>query len=67
MQGNEDTLVWKKSSFSNGQGECVEVAVKHDGGRKVRDSKDPKGAILDFTPGEWVAFVQGAKAGEFDN
>jgi hypothetical protein len=67
MQGNDDKLVWKKSSFSNGAGECVEVAVKGDGGRKVRDSKDPDGAILDFTPGEWTAFISGAKSGEFDN
>jgi hypothetical protein len=67
MQGNDDKLVWNKSSFSNGSGECVEVAVTDDGGRKVRDSKNPEGVKLDFTPGEWTAFLLGAKAGEFDN
>jgi hypothetical protein len=66
MQGNHD-LVFVKSSFSNGQAECVEVAKKTDGGRVVRDSKNPQGPTLDFTPGEWSAFVKGAKAGEFDN
>jgi hypothetical protein len=67
MKGNDDKLVFRKSSYSNGSGECVEVAVKTDGGRKVRDSKDPEGVLLDFTPGEWVAFIKGAKDGEFDN
>jgi hypothetical protein len=33
----------------------------------VRDSKHaPIGAYLTFTRDEWVAFVQGVKAGEFD-
>jgi hypothetical protein len=65
--GNDQPLVFVKSSYSNGQGDCVEVAKKTEGGRAVRDSKDPDGAILDFTPGEWTAFIQGAKDGEFDN
>jgi hypothetical protein len=65
MQGNN--LVFVKSSFSNGSGDCVEVAKKTDGGRVVRDSKNPQGPTLDFTPSEWSAFVKGAKAGEFDN
>lgn len=65
--GNDQPLVFVKSSYSNGQGDCVEVAKKAEGGRAVRDSKDPDGAILDFTPGEWTAFIQGAKDGEFDN
>jgi hypothetical protein len=56
---------WRKSSRSNGQGQCVEVA---DLGNAVavRDSKDPHGPALIFTPGEWAAFLQGAKAGEFN-
>jgi hypothetical protein len=66
MQGSHD-LVFVKSSFSNGTAECVEVAVTADGGRAVRDSKDPNGPLQFFTRGEWSAFIQGAKAGEFDN
>jgi hypothetical protein len=65
MQGKD--LVFSKSSFSNGTAECVEVAKTPDGGRAVRDSKNPNGPIHFFTPGEWSAFVQGVKAGEFDN
>jgi hypothetical protein len=57
--------VWHKSSFS-GTENCVEVADLPGGGKAVRDSKDPSGTMLTFTPGEWRAFVQGARAGEFD-
>jgi hypothetical protein len=32
----------------------------------VRDSKNPNGPALIFTPAEWDAFVGGAKDGEFD-
>lgn len=44
---------------------CVEVAFK-DGHYGVRDSKNPTGPVLVFTPAEWDAFTEGAKAGEFD-
>lgn len=60
-------LVWRKSSFSNDQGDdCVEVAGLAHGGKAVRDSKNPAGAVLRFTAAEWSAFVKGARAGEFD-
>jgi hypothetical protein len=32
----------------------------------VRDSKNPLGPALMFTPDEWAAFIEGAKDGEFD-
>lgn len=59
-------LIWRKSRFS-GQGDnCIEVATLIDGGRAFRDSKNPDGPQLTFTPGEWNAFRLGVKAGEFD-
>jgi len=61
------SLVWRKSSHSGGTGgNCVEVAVLPDGGRALRDSKDPAGPVLRFTSAEWGAFVAGARDGEFE-
>ncbi|BCJ46825.1 hypothetical protein GCM10010168_36530 [Actinoplanes ianthinogenes] len=60
------TAVWRRSTRSYSDN-CVEVADLPDGGRAVRDSKNPDGPILFFTPSEWAAFVGGAKDGEFDN
>ena len=57
---------WIKSSLSFSTSNCVEVADLSDGGIGVRDSKDPAGPILRFTPGEWRAFVGGVHNGEFD-
>ncbi len=37
-----------------------------DGRISVRDSKDPHGGTLQFTPAEWRAFVGGVRNGEFD-
>ncbi len=58
--------VWRKSSRSGSGGECVEVANLAGGGQAVRDSKDPAGPALRFTPTEWAAFTAGIRDGEFD-
>jgi len=48
---------WRKSSYSGGNGgNCVEVAVL-GGWRVVRDSKDPAGPVLAFSPAEWRTFT----------
>lgn len=57
---------WRKSRRSGGGNNCVEVARNLPGIVAVRDSKDPSGPALVFTPGEWRAFIGGAKDGEFD-
>lgn len=56
-----------KSSFSGGgsANECVEVAHTADGGRAVRDSKDPAGGLQFYGPDHWAAFIDGVKAGTF--
>lgn len=56
---------WRKSSRSNQQASCVEVAVSA-AVVEVRDSKDRGGAVLAFGGRAWAAFVAGIKGGEFD-
>lgn len=58
-------LTWRKSSHSGSGDNCVEVAALPGGGRAVRDSKDPGGPVLTFTPGEWHAFIGNVKDGAF--
>lgn len=57
---------WFKSSRSGSSKECVEIAHLDEGMVGVRDSKNPTGPALIFTPREWDAFLMGAKDGEFD-
>ena len=60
-----DMLNWRTSTFSGQGNTCVEVADLPDGGRALRDSKDPQSPVLTFTGAEWDAFVKGVQAGEF--
>ncbi len=57
-----DSALWRKSSYSgsNGGG-CVEVADNLPGFVAVRDSKDPDGPALRFSPADWRAFTAGLK------
>jgi hypothetical protein len=48
-------ISWRKSSRSGDQGACVEIAVIA-GTIAVRDSKDPSGPALRFSPAAWAAF-----------
>jgi hypothetical protein len=58
--------VWVRSSLSFSNGNCVEVTALPGGSVGVRNSRDPGGPVLAFTPGEWDAFLGGARRGEFD-
>lgn len=70
------TTEWRKSSYSDGfwQGDhynCVEVGVVAPGAVLagmicLRDSKDPDGPVLEFTPDEWREFLTKCKTGELD-
>ncbi|MFF4380995.1 DUF397 domain-containing protein [Kitasatospora sp. NPDC001547] len=59
-------LEWRKSSYSGGEGgNCIEVASGLPGSIPVRDSKDPDGPALAFSPEAWRSFVAGVQAGDF--
>ncbi|MFJ5925827.1 DUF397 domain-containing protein [Kitasatospora sp. NPDC092948] len=55
---------WFKSSYSNGQGQCVEVSTDYVSSR-AGDSKDPDGPALSFSPSAWAAFADAVGSGKF--
>jgi hypothetical protein len=56
-------FIWRTSSRSNQQGECVEVAGNLPGVVAVRDSKNPLGGHQAVQPAAWAAFVRAVKRG----
>lgn len=60
------TATWHKSTLSGSDGtDCVETARLSGGHRAVRDSKNPTGPALIFTPTDWNTFISGIKNNEF--
>ncbi|MFJ2031175.1 DUF397 domain-containing protein [Streptosporangium sp. NPDC087985] len=72
-----EQAVWRTSSLSANGADCVQVAVvdgsstsDREAGTSlflVRDSKNPDGPRLRFSPDGWAVFVDGIKAGDFDS
>jgi hypothetical protein len=54
---------WLKSSYSNAGGSCVEVivSVRH---RKIRDTKNRRGGLLEVTKPAWIALLATLRASE---
>ena len=57
---------WVKANASDGGGNCVQLRRRGDV-VEVRDSKDPDGPVLRFTPSELAAWLDGARRHEFDH
>ncbi|MFJ6199950.1 DUF397 domain-containing protein [Micromonospora sp. NPDC092111] len=51
--------IWRKSSRSSDQGNCVEVADNLPAVIGVRDSKDVGGPVLVFPSKAWRSFLTG--------
>ncbi|NKQ54747.1 DUF397 domain-containing protein [Amycolatopsis sp. K13G38] len=68
---NLETAQWQRAEPP---GETIEDAIEfafvpHSDGvtyTVLRQSTEPEGTVLVFTPSEWDAFVAGARDGEFD-
>jgi Domain of unknown function (DUF397) len=58
---------WRKSSISNSQGACVELARLDADEFAVRNSRNPEGPALIYTRAEIAALIEGVKLGEFDD
>jgi len=56
---------WRKSRRSVGNGACVEVAAAAEK-VMVRDSANPAGRVIRYSPQAWRAFLSAAKRGKFD-
>jgi Domain of unknown function (DUF397) len=61
----EDSSTWRKSSKC-ANSECIEIAREQDM-ILLRDSKSPETSAFRYTTEEFRAFLDGAKAGEFDD
>ncbi|SFS82667.1 DUF397 domain-containing protein [Saccharopolyspora flava] len=57
---------WRKSSFSQGAENCVEVGRVADSGAAVRDTKDRAAGHFTTTVPQWAHFITALKSGRFD-
>jgi Domain of unknown function (DUF397) len=60
MSDDETVSGWRVSSYTGGQGNCVEVG-KSATTIAVRDSKDREGPVLHVDPAAWRAFIERLK------
>lgn len=59
------TLAWRVARDCDA-GSCVRVAPSADM-IVIGDTKNPNGPVLAYSRAEWVAFVTGIRAGDFDD
>lgn len=57
-----DKLTWFKSTYSSGNGACIECARIPDGGMAVRDSKHTAGPALAIPRESWHQFLANVRS-----
>ena len=62
----DDSGITWYTALSCDAGSCVQVAADRDT-VLVRNSRQPDGPLIEYTPEEWHEFVSGIKKGDFDN
>ncbi|MFF4988785.1 DUF397 domain-containing protein [Streptosporangium saharense] len=66
MSPDLTNATFHKSSLSGTHDNCIEVATNLPDLVAVRDSKDPSGPALAFTPAQWRSFIGCVNTGAFD-
>ncbi|GAA3387181.1 DUF397 domain-containing protein [Cryptosporangium minutisporangium] len=60
----DSSVVWRKSTYSSGDGNCLEIAVTAAESVYVRDSKHPNSYVLNFSRESWTSFTSALREGE---
>ncbi|MUL41739.1 DUF397 domain-containing protein [Streptomonospora sp. PA3] len=62
MKPNDET--WHKSSYSNAESNCVEMAITTCGGGALRDTQNRGAGFIALPSAEWTAFLRAVKSAE---
>jgi Domain of unknown function (DUF397) len=60
-------VTWRKSTASNPNGDCVELAPLPSGAVAMRNSRDPRGPALIYTRSAIRALLDTVKSGDLDD
>ncbi len=57
---------YRKSSYSDPEAECIEIATNIPDTIAIRDSKNPTGPFIQVRPATWAAFQRSLRTGRPD-